>query len=224
VLVQIRYLFGGKHLIMVRAHLTYAQYAHRGFFELVAVCALVLLLLLVGDWLRGGSKRDWFFSVPAGILIVLLGVVMASAFQRMKIYQQAYGLTELRFYGTAFLILLAVVFALFAVTALGGRPNLFASGALASALIAIVCLNVVNPDNWIAQVNIERFHQGKKIDVGYLNTLSDDAYATLQSAHLAGLHLDQSASNDCSPDWRTWNWSRSQARELYCGAKAAGQP
>ena len=226
VLVQIRYLFGGKHLIMTRAHLTYAQYAHRGFFELVAVCALVLPLLLVADWLRGGSKRqrDPLFSIPAGVLIALLGVIIASAIQRMRIYQEAYGLTELRFYGTAFLTWVAVVFALLLVTILNGRRHLFAAGALASALIALVCLNAVNPDNWIARVNIERFHQGKKIDIAYLNTLSDDAYSRLQAAHLKGLRLDQRRSNDCSADWRTWNWSRAQARDLYCGSQATGQP
>jgi hypothetical protein len=219
VLVQIRYLFGGKHLIMVRAHLTYAQYAHRGFFELVVVCALVLPLLLVADWLRGGSKRhrDLLFSVLAGILVVLLGVVIASAIQRMRIYQQAYGLTELRVYGTAFLILLAVVFAIMLVTVLNGRRHLFAAGALAATLVSVVCLNAVNPDAWIAQVNIERYHQGKKIDVKYLNTLSDDAFATLRAANISGIQLDRRRSNDCSPDWRTWNWSRSQARDLYCG-------
>jgi hypothetical protein len=226
VLVQIRYLFGGKHLIMVRAHLTYAQYAHRGFFELVAVCALVLPLLLVADWLRGGSKhhRDPLFSIPAGVLIALLGVIIASAIQRMRIYQQAYGLTELRFFATAFLIWLAVVFALLLVTILNGRRHLFAAAALASALIALVCLNAVNPDNWIARVNIERYHQGKKIDLEYLNTLSDDAYSTLRAANLKGLRLDLRKSNDCSPDWRTWNWSRSKARDLYCGRSADARP
>ena len=226
VLVQIRYLFGGKHLIMVRAHLTYAQYAHRGFFELVAVCALVLPLLLVADWLRGGSKRhrDPLFSALAGALVVLLAVVMASAFQRMRIYQQAYGLTELRFYGTALLILLAVVFAILLVTVLNGRRHLFAAAALAAALVSVVCLNAVNPDAWIARVNIERYHQGKRIDVNYLNTLSDDAFATLRAANLNGLKLDQRNSNDCSPDWRTWNWSRSSARDLYCNRSASARP
>src|SRR5919198_1548846 len=51
VLVQLRYLFGGRGLVMARTHLTYAEYARHGFFELVAVAALTLPTLLVGDWL-----------------------------------------------------------------------------------------------------------------------------------------------------------------------------
>ena len=41
VLVQFRYLFGGAELVQVSATLTYAEYARRGFFELVAVAALL---------------------------------------------------------------------------------------------------------------------------------------------------------------------------------------
>ena len=37
VLVQARYLFGGSALVEAHAHLTYAQYARHGFFELVVV-------------------------------------------------------------------------------------------------------------------------------------------------------------------------------------------
>src|SRR4051794_25643572 len=37
VVVQFRYLFGGAALVQSEAHLTYAEYARHGFFELVAV-------------------------------------------------------------------------------------------------------------------------------------------------------------------------------------------
>jgi len=53
VLVQLRYLFGGRELVESRAHLTYAQYARHGFFELLAVSILVLAVLLLMDgWRR----------------------------------------------------------------------------------------------------------------------------------------------------------------------------
>ncbi|MDQ3328880.1 MAG: DUF4173 domain-containing protein [Chloroflexota bacterium] len=50
VLVPLRYLFGGAALVESSSGLTYAEYARRGFFELVAVAALVLPLLLLGEW------------------------------------------------------------------------------------------------------------------------------------------------------------------------------
>ena len=102
VLVQLRYLFGGQSLVETRTSLTYAEYARHGFFELVAVAALVLPLLLLADWMRrrDRGRQDVLFRVLAGALIVLLFVVMASALQRMRLYQREYGLTELRVYVT----------------------------------------------------------------------------------------------------------------------------
>src|SRR5579875_2203998 len=45
VAVQVRYLFGGASIVGITPGLTYAEYARRGFIELVMVAALVLPLL-----------------------------------------------------------------------------------------------------------------------------------------------------------------------------------
>jgi hypothetical protein len=109
--VQVCYLFGGAERVATTARLTYAEYARRSFFELVTVTTLALPILLLAHWLlraegRGGRR---VFRVLAGTLIALLFVVMASALQRMYLYTQEYGLTELRFYATIFMAWLAVV-------------------------------------------------------------------------------------------------------------------
>ena len=49
VLVQARYLFRGAEHVLATAGLTYAEYARRGFFELVTVAVLTVPLLLVAD-------------------------------------------------------------------------------------------------------------------------------------------------------------------------------
>src|SRR5207244_4176506 len=51
VVIQLRYLFGGADLVATATGLTYAEYARRGFFELVTVTALVLPVLAGADWL-----------------------------------------------------------------------------------------------------------------------------------------------------------------------------
>src|SRR5439155_1677090 len=50
VVIQLRYFFGGAELIERTIGLTYAEYARRGFFELVTASALVLPILVGGDW------------------------------------------------------------------------------------------------------------------------------------------------------------------------------
>ena len=50
-LVQLRYLFGGRGLVEARTHLTYAEYARHGFFELGGSrCCSSLPLVLLADW------------------------------------------------------------------------------------------------------------------------------------------------------------------------------
>jgi Domain of unknown function (DUF4173) len=216
VAVQVRYLFGGSSLVEERTSLTYAEYARHGFFELVTVAALVLPLLLMGDWLLRRERRrdDVLFRVLAGILLLLLGVVMASALQRMRLYQREYGLTELRVYTTGFMLWLAVVLAWAAVTVLRSRRDLFAVGALVSGFAAIFALHALNPDALIARTNLER----PNLDVPYLTRLSDDAtpalvdaLPSLDPALRAQLESELARRRDANRDWRTWNWSRSRA-------------
>ena len=218
VLVQLRYLFGGSSVVEERTALTYAEYARHGFFELVVVAALVLPLLLAADWLRRRENRrdDVVFRALAGALLVLLGVVMASALQRMRLYQREYGLTELRVYTTGFMLWLAVVLAWAAATVLRGRRDLFAVGALISGFAAILAVNALNPDALIARTNLDR----PKLDVAYLLRLSDDATPALVHA-LPNLEpglraqiedeLRSRREHPAEKDWRTWNWSRSRA-------------
>ena len=48
VAIQASYLFGGEDLVQRATGMGFAQYARRGFFELVTASALVVPLLLVG--------------------------------------------------------------------------------------------------------------------------------------------------------------------------------
>lgn len=147
VLVQVRYFFGGTAHIQATVGLTYAEYARRGFFELVWVAALVLpLLLTLHHWQpTDDERRGLLFRLLAGLQVGLLFVIMASAVARMRLYQAEYGLTELRFYTSAFMGWLAVVFLWFTVTVLRGRRRRFAGGALASAFMTVLTLHALNP-------------------------------------------------------------------------------
>jgi hypothetical protein len=223
VIVQFRYLFGGEDRIHQIAGLTYAEYARAGFFQLCAVATLVLGVLLVGDWLvRDASppgKRA--FRILAGLQLLLLQVMMASAFLRMWMYQDAYGLTELRLYVTVFMIWLVVVFVWFALTiVLRRKREQFAFGAFVTGLAAVLALHVLNPDAFIVKVNAARLDAGKPFDARYAASLSDDAVPGLLDVLPKLQESDRSTIarklqsqwlSGASPDWRTWSWARGRA-------------
>jgi len=222
VIVQFRYFFGGAAMVESTAGLTYAEYARRGFFELVAVAALVLPLLLFTHWLlrKGAVAHERIFRALAGAQILMLFIIMASAFQRMRLYQSEYGLTQLRLYTTAFMCWLAIVFIWFAVTVLRGRRDRFASGALASAFVAIAALHLLNPDAFIVRTNVAHIKAGRNFDARYAASLSADAAPELIAALpelsqqerclVASRVLERWSPPERAP-WRTWNWSRARA-------------
>lgn len=218
VLVQVKYFFGGAAHVEATTGLTYAEYARRGFFELVTVAALVLPVLLGLHWLLKveNSFHEKLFKALAAIQIGLLFVIMASALERMKLYRLEYGLTELRLYTTAFMLWLGVVFLLFAATVLCGRREQFAWNTLWSGLAALLIVHSINPDDMIVRTNAAR--AGKPFDAYYAASLSDDAVPAL---------IDVMPQMQCSErviiahrvlktaqreqGWRGWSLSRSRA-------------
>jgi len=192
VLVQVRYLFGGSESVGALTGLSYAEYARRGFFELVAVAALTLPLLLVADWSL--DKRDprtvLRFRTLALLTLALLAVMLVSALQRMRLYTQEYGLTELRLYTSAFMGWLTLVFGWFVATVLRGQRRRFVGGAVSAALLVLAGLNLANPDAMIARINLGRAAHGGRFDAAYVAALSADALPILIDA-LPSLPPDQ---------------------------------
>lgn len=223
--VQVRYLFGGSQLVEVTAGLSYAEYARRGFFELVAATVFVMPVLLIADWAaaenQAASKR--ILRATSIVLVLLLVGVLASAAYRMWLYQEAYGLTEDRVYGSAFMIWLTIVLGWLALTVLRGRRRGFVFGAAVAGLACIASLHVVNPHALIARVNIERAAGGAEVDASYLRTLSADAVPVLiarasvlpeaERCAIAKM-MNERWSGERAGGWRTWNLSDARAHRL----------
>jgi hypothetical protein len=161
--------------------MSYADYARRGFFELVTVAALVLPVLLSANVLlrRDTPSAQRVYRTLSLTLIGLLGVIMYSALARMRLYQAVYGFSTDRLYATVFMAWLVVVFGWFAVTVLRGRDARFLIGVLVSAWGCLAALNVGNPAAFVARANIARAEQGKELDVNYLVRLGADAAPAL---------------------------------------------
>jgi 4-amino-4-deoxy-L-arabinose transferase-like glycosyltransferase len=174
----------------------------------------VLPVLLAANALAREHRR--LVRALSAVLVALELAVAVSALQRLRVYEQQYGLTELRIYAIGVVAWLVCVFAWASVTILRGRVRRFAIGAVTAGFVATAALNVVNPDALIARTNLNR----PQADLAYLQKLSDDAVPTLV-AHAgtaadprvrAALRTQLGAREVGSGGWLSWNASRARAR------------
>jgi hypothetical protein len=226
VVIQLRYLFGGQDLVLETTGLTLAEYARSGFFELVTLSAFSLPLLLGADWaMREQSpSSSRLFRQLAGLTLVMIGIIMASALERMRLYMAEFGLSAFRVVATAFMIYLFLLFAWFAWTVLRGRRRRFTWGGVLLGFAVLAGLHVLNPDALAARVNMDRAAHGHRFDSRYASgALSADAVPVILD-RMSGLPLsyrcevadgllDRWTTAEIR-DWRSWNWSRARARRL----------
>lgn len=226
-LVQVEYLFGGSARVQAIPGLTYAEYARRGFGELVTVAGLTLTLALLWQRLMQRESRAQIklFKGTLTLLVSLTLVLLASAYLRMAAYETAYGATETRLYVDAFIVFLGAVLVWFAVTLWTKKERYFAFGGFLCVLGYVASLNLMNPDAAVAHTNIARSLAGKQpLETYTLRRLSDDAVPALcaaldkttgadraQIAAVLRVRLNERGLQRKQIGWPSWNLSRETA-------------
>lgn len=178
--VQLAVLFGGYRKVFEKTGLSRSEYARQGFWQLLWVTLLVLLVIgLARRWApRDGARDSALVRAVLGVLCVLTLVVAASALRRMDLYVEEYGLTRLRVSVAAMELWLALVIVLILVAgAVGGRwlPRAVA----ASGAAAVLTFGLLSPDALVAESNVDRYERLHKLDVEYFQELSADAVPAL---------------------------------------------
>lgn len=180
ILVQLRYLFGGDSLVLKTANLTYADYARRGFLEIVGVAAVCLPLLIVSQYmLRNFSdKIRKVINFVVVITVSLLLLLLASAAFRLKLYVGAYGLSPLRVYVGAGMVWLLILFVSYLRYGTQWKLDRIGKALYASMIAITMGLNVVKPDYWIARVNLTRA-EAKYFDPSMILEAGADAHSAI---------------------------------------------
>jgi hypothetical protein len=179
--VQATYFFGGNHHVMTTSF-TYAEYARHGFFELITVAVISLLLIW---WLKQSTRlhnttQTNKFKILSIVLIAELMVIMLSAHMRLGLYEQTYGFTRSRLLAHMFIYWMAVAFVLIAIYIIRAeKEHEFAFRLFVAVLAFFAVLNLINPDALIARHNIARLSSTGKIDAYTLTNLSEDATPVL---------------------------------------------
>lgn len=176
---QLSYLFNG-FLGVLPEGLTAAEYARRGFFEIFTFALLSLGMIGIGLFF---AKADRMRRILNGLLIFLCGfnlLLIVTAFAKMLLYMQLYGLTEKRLTVTAILIFLAVLFIVLIV----GQPiKKFPAlpVVLGTAILLFGILSYGEPSRLVAEYNVSAWEDGRlsSVDVELLGDLSDSAIPAL---------------------------------------------
>lgn len=222
IVLQASYLFGGYGMVEGTSDFTFASYARRGFFELVVVSALTLVLLL---GLAAARSPLRFYRSLALVLIACVFIMLASALHRLSLYVDVYGLSMSRVFAFAFMFWLTGNLLSFAATCLRGQAEGFASGLIISGVAVGFVLALLNPAAVVVQVNIDRASQHEReVDWQYLFNLGPDAVPLLvenlaklnpsvQSQVATALMMRYVEQVDTRQnDWRTFNFSHAKAR------------
>jgi len=160
---------------------SYADYARQGFFELFAVSVINLGVIAGMSLFSKNSGRNKptalkFYIVTISIFTLVL---IATAVSKMVMYISAYGLTQLRFYTTWFMLLLAVIFVMIIIKQFRFDFRFARHLSVAFTLLfGILCFS--RPDSLIAAYNIEMYSAGylSELDTHQIMQMSDDAVLT----------------------------------------------
>jgi len=175
--------FSGAHLTGGE---TFAEATHRGFGEMIVAAALCAIVIVTLDQraLRNGGERS-VRLLSWGVIAASL-VIVASAYQRVRYYEAAYGYTEERVYvqvicGMVSLALLSLAWELRATL---DFPRLIRRVALI-AIASVAGVSYWNNAAWIVDADVARYATTGKVDVHYLERLartSPDAIPALVAA------------------------------------------
>ena len=240
VALQGAYLFGGLDT-MQAVGMTYSDYARRGFFELVTVAALANALVVAIDRLI--ARRSMELLVASIGLVVLTGAVLASAALRLRLYQEAYGWTELRLYVIATMFVLGLSLTALVVALATDRVRRIWHVVVAAALVVGLGMNLIGPVRFITEQNVARLIDpalvpetgSSGLDAYYLASLGDDAVPGLVQAlalldgdegeHLRSelrFRLRALREDPARNAWQAWNAGRHEARAALEDAARRG--
>ena len=216
VAIQFRYLFASPDSLPYG--LTFANYARRGFFELLFLTAINVGFMLVTIAITKTQKgRGAKITKALCLYLCMVTVVLLiSSFYRMWLYSSDDGLTRMRFLVFGFLIFQGVGLIFTCLYILRPRFNIVTVYALI-ALCYFITLNLIPMDRLIAREQINRYLAGERTCAAYVLSLSPDAAPEIKRLLNSPNPQTQAAANStlywmgrdyAQGNLRQWNISR----------------
>lgn len=163
--IQIKSLF----MHNVAGSINYAEYARRGFFELMIISVINLVIILLAK----KSKKSNYNKMMSILMVVFTLVIIISSFYRMNLYEQAYGYTLLRLgvYVTLFTEVILLIPTI--VYIIKDKMNVLNYYVIIITVV-YTFINLFSVDTIIAKRNIDRYNKKDDIDIDYLSNYHSD--------------------------------------------------
>jgi hypothetical protein len=235
-IAQLVTIGGGAQRVLTTNGLTYAEYARSGFFQLVAVSVLTLVVLgsmraAIGEEVASDRTIRILSSLTA---ILTLGITFV-ALNRMSLYMRAYGLTVDRIVAQAGTITIGCIFLLVLFSIVRSRPGhdlrgWTTAGSIGVAAMAILVLHVVNPSAWSMR---DGFARGNVVSGDAAGVVRDDSRGSTEieidndslpvvvkwvqtnPTKVAHLRTDLCDNRLAKRAWYQWEWSAMHAESAY---------
>jgi hypothetical protein len=198
--LDLGYLWGG---VALPEGMTYAQYAHRGAYPLLATALLAgLFALMTQPYLGAGSgmRRLLYLWIAQTVVLVISSIL------RLDLYVDVYGLTRLRVAAFVWMIVVAMGLVLIIMQLIGRQTvGWFLQRAFGLGVLAIYLCNLVNIDGHIARHNLA----DDRDNDFYLCGLSEGAVPAIRAYEAqSGEALCYSYRPYLSQrdDWREWGY------------------
>ena len=201
--IQIKYLYISSNNYNLTPE-EYSNYARSGFFQLIAVVILNIIIIIYFKNKIDNSKLTCSLNTLMTVISINMGL---SSLYKMNRYIKEFGMTQLRFMTSIFMVFILIMLVIIAIS-LWKNINLFKYCIILGSIIYLG-INFCNMDKIIAQYNLDA--KGKGVDIQYLSTLSLDSYEVVLKAYKEG-NLDEYQFKEYknqkrfAPKWYEYNY------------------
>jgi len=220
--MDLAYLWGGLEL---PDGMTYAQYAHRGAYPLIATALLAGVFVLIA--MRPGAETE---RLPMIRILVFAWIaqnvlLVVSSILRLDLYVEVYALTYLRVAAFVWMFMVIVGLVLIVARIALNRSNAWmVSANLINLVLVLYACGFVNFTNVIASYNVEHSRElsgrGIVLDQHYLASLGPQAIPAIDEflARIGKIDYPRLFLLDCrhmlaaehkqamQSNWRAWSY------------------
>lgn len=150
-------------------NINYAEYARSGFFQLMFISIINIIILLISK--RNSSTK--YNKIMELLMVGLTFIIIVSSFLRMHLYEATYGYTLLRL-GVYIILTTEVILLIPTIMYIIKEKYPILKAYLVIGVSVYTFVNLFSIENIITKNNINRYYKTGKIDIEYLENNNND--------------------------------------------------